>query len=330
MGSRSLYDEISRNKRSSIILASALFIIIVALLFSFSYIFAPEYLYVVLPLSLVFVVGYNYNSRIYGDQVILRATGAVPAEGREHIYLRDTVEGLSLAAGVPTPKVYVVPSDEINAFATGRDPDHAIVAVTRGLLNALDRQELEGVLAHELSHIRNRDVTFMTLVAVLVGLAAILSHIILRTYRFGGVRGGRRRGRGRGDGDRRGLEIVILAVGFFLAIFAPILTRIVQFAVSRRREYLADASGEELTRYPEGLASALEKIRGHNRGKMDVSEAVSYIFIADPNKSTLDALYATPPSKRGSSASGRCEPKLEYLVSLSVMVVDVDECYVEN
>jgi heat shock protein HtpX len=292
MGTRSLYDEISRNKRSSILLASVLSIITVALIFSFSYIFAPEYLYIVLPFSLVFVVGYSYSSWMYGDRVVLSATGAVPAEGREHIYLRDTVEGLSLAAGVPTPKVYVVPSDEINAFATGRDPEHASVAVTRGLLNALDRQELEGVLAHELSHIRNRDVTFMTLVAVLVGLVAILSHIILRTYRFGG---GRRGSRGRGDGDKRGLEIAILAVGFLLAIFAPILTRLVQFAVSRRREYLADASGAELTRYPEGLASALEKIKGHNRGDMDVSEAVSHLFIADPNRSALDLLYATHP-----------------------------------
>jgi len=128
-----------------------------------------------------------------------------------------------------------------------------------------------------------------------VGLAAILSHIILRTYRFGAVRGGRRGGRGRGDGDRRSVEIAILAVGFFLAIFAPLLTRIVQFAVSRKREYLADASGAELTRYPEGLASALEKIKGHNKGNMDVSEAVSHLFIADPNRSALDLLYATHP-----------------------------------
>jgi heat shock protein HtpX len=292
MGTRSLYDEISRNKRSSILLASILSIITVLLIFSFSYIFAPEYLYIILPFSLVFVAGYSYSSWRYGDKVVLSATGAVPAEGREHIYLRDTVEGLSLAAGVPTPKVYVVPSDEINAFATGRDPEHASVAVTRGLLNSLDRQELEGVLAHELSHVRNRDVTFMTLVAVLVGLVAILSHIILRTYRFGG---GGRRSKRRGDGDKRGLEIAILAIGFLLAIFAPLLTRIVQFAVSRKREFLADASGAELTRYPDGLASALEKIMGHNRGDMDVSEAVSHLFIADPNRSALDALYATHP-----------------------------------
>ena len=291
MERRSFHDEITRNRRKSILLASTLSIIIVALVYSFAYIFAPEYVYVVLPLSLIFVVIYSYSSWMYGDQVVLRTTGAMPAEGREHIYLRDTVEGLSLAAGIPPPEVYVVPSEEINAFATGRDPEHASVAVTTGLLRALDRQELEGVLAHEVSHIRNRDISFMTLVAVLVGLTAILSHIILRTYRFGAV-GGRR---GRGDRERKGLDVAILAVGFFLAIFAPILTRIVQFAVSRQREFLADASGVELTRYSEGLASALEKIRDRNRGEMDVSEAVSHLFIADPNRSALDALYATHP-----------------------------------
>ncbi len=291
MERRSFRDEIVRNRRKSILLASTLSVIIVALVYSFAYIFAPEYIYVVLPMSLLFVVVYSYSSWMYGDQVVLRTTGARPAEGREHIYLRDTVEGLSLAAGIPPPEVYVVPSEEINAFATGRDPEHASVAVTTGLLRLLDRQELEGVLAHELSHIKNRDISFMTLVAVLVGLAAILSHIILRTYRFGAV-GGRR---GRGDRDRKGLDVAILAVGFFLAIFAPILTRIVQFAVSRQREFLADASGVELTRYSGGLASALEKIRDHNRGEMDVSEAVSHLFIADPNRSALDALYATHP-----------------------------------
>lgn len=167
---------------------------------------------------------------------------------------------------------------------------------------------MKGYPTHEraLSHIRNRDVTFMTLVAVLVGLVVILSHFILRTYRFGGSR---RRSRRRGDGDKRGLEIAILAVGFLLAIFAPLLTRIVQFAVSRKREYLADASGAELTRYPDGLAFALEKIKGHNKGNMDVSEAVSHLFIADPNRSALDVLYAThPPLRRGSSASGLSHP----------------------
>ncbi len=291
MERRSFHDEIKRNRRKSIILASTLSIIIIALVYAFAYIFAPEYLYVVLPMSFLFVIVYSYSSWMYGDQVVLRTTGARPAEGREHIYLRDTVEGLSIAAGIPPPEVYVVPSEEINAFATGRDPEHSSVAVTTGLLSVLDREELEGVLAHEVSHIRNRDVSFMTLVAVLVGLTAILSHIILRTYRYGAI-GGRR---GRRDRERKGLDVVILAVGFFLAIFAPLLTRIVQFAVSRQREYLADASGVELTRYSGGLASALEKIRNHNRGEMDVSEAVSHLFIADPNRSALDVLYATHP-----------------------------------
>ncbi len=274
MERRSFHEEIARNRRSSILLASTLTVIILALATTLSYLFAPEAVLYVLPATLIFMAIYSYSSYMYGDRVVLSATGAIPAEGRDYVYLNDTVEGLSIAAGTPKPKVYVIESDEINAFATGRDPEHASVTVTTGLMAALDRQELEGVIAHELSHVRNRDVTFMTLVAVLVGLAAILSHIILRTYRFRSYTGGRGRRRGR-DKDRGGLGMAILAFGFILAIFAPLLTRIVQFGVSRKREYLADASGAELTRYPDGLASALEKIRENNRGDMDVSEAVT-------------------------------------------------------
>jgi heat shock protein HtpX len=292
MGTRSFYDEAKRNRRNSILLIVFLSFFVVVLACSMAYLFAPELLFFVLPLTVLFMVVYSWGSYNYGGQVVLSSTGAVPAEGREYTYLNDTVEGLSIAAGIPKPDVYVVPSDEMNAFATGRDPEHASVAVTRGLMARLDRQELEGVLAHEVSHIRNRDVSFMTLVAVLVGLAAIISHIILRTYRFRSLTSGRdRRGRDR----RAGLDVAILAVGFLLAIFAPILTRLVQFAVSRSREYLADASGVELTRYSEGLASALEKIMVHNRGEMDVSEAMSHIFFVDPNRSALDSLYATHP-----------------------------------
>jgi len=294
MERRSFHEEIARNRRSSILLASTLTVIILVLAVTLSYLFAPEAVLYVLPATLIFMAIYSYSSYMYGDKVVLSATGAIPAEGRDYVYLNDTVEGLSIAAGTPKPKVYVIESDEINAFATGRDPEHASVTVTTGLMAALDRQELEGVIAHELSHIRNRDVTFMTLVAVLVGLAAILSHIILRTYRFRSYTGGRGR-RGSRDRDRGGLGLAILAFGFILAIFAPLLTRIVQFGVSRKREYLADASGAELTRYPDGLASALEKIRENNRGDMDVSEAVSHLFIADPNRSALDSLYATHP-----------------------------------
>jgi len=292
MERRSFHEEIARNRRSSILLASTLTVIILALAVTLSYLFAPEAVLYVLPATLIFMAIYSYSSYMYGDRVVLSATGAIPAEGRDYVYLNDTVEGLSIAAGTPKPKVYVIESDEINAFATGRDPEHASVTVTTGLMAALDRQELEGVIAHEISHVRNRDVTFMTLVAVLVGLAAILSHIILRTYRFRSYSGGRGRRKSR---DRGGLGMAILAFGFILAIFAPLLTRIVQYAVSRKREYLADASGAELTRYPDGLASALKKISENNRGDMDVSEAVSHLFIADPNRSALDSLYATHP-----------------------------------
>ena len=288
MQRRSFHDEQSRNKRDSILLAVVVSIVLFALIVSISYIWAPDAVYVMVPIALIFVFIYTWSSYQYGDKVVLSSTGAVPAEGPQYIYLNDTVEGLSIAAGIPKPKVYVVPSDEINAFATGKDPENASVAVTTGLMRTLDRQELEGVVAHEISHIRNRDIQFMTLIAVLVGLVGILSHMILRSYWYGGRRGRR-------DRDRGNIGLIIVAVGFVLAIFAPIVTRLVQLAVSRRREYMADASGAELTRYPDGLADALEKISKHNRGDMKVSEAVSHLFIADPNRSALDALYATHP-----------------------------------
>ena len=285
---RSFHDEQSRNRRDSILLAMIVSVVLFALIVSISYIWAPDAVYVMVPISLLLVFIYTWSSYQYGDRVVLSSTGAVPAEGPQYTYLNDTVEGLAIAAGIPKPAVYVVPSDEINAFATGKDPEHASVAVTTGLMRTLDRQEMEGVIAHEMSHIRNRDVQFMTLVAVLVGLAGILSHMILRSYWYGGRRGRR-------DRDRGNIGLIIVAVGFILAIFAPIVTRLVQLAVSRRREFMADASGAELTRNPDGLADALEKIMKHNRGDMKVSEAVSHLFIADPNRSALDALYATHP-----------------------------------
>jgi heat shock protein HtpX len=240
------------------------------------------------PISLVMVLLYTWGSYQYGDKMVLSSVNAKPAEGLEYTYLNNTVEGLAIAAGIPKPDVYVVPSEELNAFATGKDPENASLAVTTGLMKTLDRDELEGVIAHEISHIRNRDVQFMTVVAVLVGLAGILSHMILRSYFWGGRR--RRRSR-----DGGGLGIAIIVLGFILAIFAPIATRLVQLAVSRRREYLADASGAELTRYPDGLADALEKISKYNTGEMDVSESVSHLFISDPNRSPLDSFYRTHP-----------------------------------
>jgi heat shock protein HtpX len=288
MERRSFHDEQTRNKRDSILLAIVVSVVLFALIISISYIWDPSSVYIMVPVGVIITFIYTWSSYQYGDKVVLRSTNAIPAEGHRYIYLNDTVEGLAIAAGIPKPDVYVMPSRELNAYATGKNPEHASIAVTQGLLDTLDRQELEGVIAHEIGHIKNRDVQFMTLVAVIVGLAGILSHMILRSYRWGG--------RSRRDRDRGGnIEIIIVAVGFILAIFAPILTRLVQLAVSRRREYFADASAAELTRYPDGLADALEKIAQRNIGNMKVSESVSHLFISDPNRSALDAIYSTHP-----------------------------------
>ena len=288
MERRSFHDEQSRNKRDSILLAIVVSVVLFALIVSISYILDPTSVYIMVPVGVILTFIYTWSSYQYGDRVVLSSTNAKPAEGSRYIYLNDTVEGLAIAAGVPKPEVYVMPSRELNAYATGKDPEHASIAVTQGLLDTLDRQELEGVIAHEMSHIKNRDVQFMTLVAVLVGLAGILSHMILRSYWWGG--------RSRRDRDKGGsIGLILVAVGFLLAIFAPILTRLVQMAVSRRREFLADASGAELTRYPDGLADALEKISKVNTGNMKVSESVSHLFISDPNRTALDAIYSTHP-----------------------------------
>jgi heat shock protein HtpX len=289
MEHRSFQDEMARNKRSSLLLAVLVGALLFFLVYAFTLIFAPGYSLVVLPFSVLIIVVYIYGSYMYGDSIVLATTGAQPAEGPEYQYLRDTVEGVSIAAGIPPPKVYVMRSDEINAFATGRDPEHASLAVTTGAIRELNRSELEGVVAHEISHVRNRDILFMTLVAVLVGLVAILSYIILRTFRYGGVSREERRGRG------GAIMMLIVAIGFILAIFAPIVVQLVQLAISRRREYLADASGAELTRYPEGLASALEKIMKKNQGRMNISDAVASLFFSDPKRSALDSLYDTHP-----------------------------------
>jgi heat shock protein HtpX len=293
MARRTFFEEQRRNRRNSILLAIVVSLFLFALIYTFAEIFAPEAIALVLPLSLILIFIYTWGSYQYGDQIVLSSTHARPAEGNEFIYLNNVVEGLSIAAGIPPPKVYVIDDPEINAFATGKDPEHASITVTTGALQNLNREELEGVVSHEMSHVRNHDVAFMTYVAVLVGLVSILSHIILNWAWWGGMSGGRRRSRDRGGGS--GIAVVILVLGLILAILAPIAVALVQFAISRRREFMADAGGAELTRNPEGLASALEKIKDLNQGKMKVDEAVSPLFISDPNHSALDNLFATHP-----------------------------------
>ncbi|MGD0802697.1 MAG: M48 family metalloprotease [Candidatus Bathyarchaeia archaeon] len=295
MAHRTFWDEQRRNRRDSLLLAILVSLFLFGIIYIFALMFAPDALIFVLPFSVIIIVIYTWSSYQYGDKVVLASTHARPAEGPEFTYLNNIAEGLAIAAGVPPPKVYVIDNPDINAFSTGKDPQHASIAVNTGAINQLNREELEGVVAHEMSHVRNRDVEFMTYIAVLVGLVSILSHVILQWAWFAGVTGASQsRGRGRSRDGGGGLQIVILVVGLLLAILAPIATTLIELAVSRRREFLADAGGAELTRNPEGLASALEKIKNLNQGRMKVDQAVSPLFISDPNKRGLD-LFATHP-----------------------------------
>jgi len=280
----SFYEQISKNKRDSLLLIIALFFIIAVLVYVLGDIYAPGAGFVFLIIALVITVIHTIFSYYYGDRVVLMSVNARSADPRKDIYLVNTVEGLAIAAGIPTPKVYVMESEEMNAFATGRDPQHASIAVTSALLQNLNRSELEGVIGHEMSHIRNYDIRFATLVAVLVGLVAIIAELFLRSLWFGG---------GRRD-EKKNMGGLVL-VGIVITVVAMVFSRIVQAMISRRREFLADASSAQLTRYPEGLASALEKISKVNEGKMLASEAVSHLFFVDPLKSPLDTLFASHP-----------------------------------
>lgn len=236
----------------------------------------------------VFVILISYYS---GQNIVTSMAGAQPVSKEKEPYLYHTVEGLSIAAGLPTPKAYIIETDIPNAFAAGRRPDKAIVAVTRGLLNKLTRLELEGVIAHEISHIRNYDILIATMAIVLAGTIVFVSEIARRSMWYGHM-GSRRRN----SGKSQGLVILVVIV---LAILAPIFARILQFAISREREYLADASAVELTGYPEGLASALEKISGLQvkDGPLD-KQALQSLYIVNPAlgaRGSASHIFATHP-----------------------------------
>lgn len=241
--------------------------------------------------AIIFALAMNVTSYWYSDKIVLKMTGAKPATREEYFDLYNIVENLSITAGLPMPKVYVVDDPAPNAFATGRDPEHAVVAATTGLLAILDKTELEGVMAHELSHVGNRDMLVSTVAVVLAGFIAIVSDIFLRSLMWGG---------GRDRDSRAGAIVMVLAViGILLA---PIAAQLLQLAVSRKREYLADASGALLTRYPEGLASALEKISTYARPMQRANHATAHLFISDPFKNgprtvgqRIGALFQTHP-----------------------------------
>lgn len=226
------------------------------------------------------------------DTMVLSVAGARPATQDEHRYLVNVSEAVAIGAGVPAPRVYVIDNPAPNAFATGRDPQHGTIALTTGLIDLLDRQELEGVVAHEMAHIRNYDVRFMSMLAATVGAIVLLRDVALRALYFGGL--GRRRGGGSSGGGRG--QIVALALMVVLLILAPILAMALRMAVSRRREYLADATGAYITRNPEGLASALERMRDYGGSPMKVSDGVAHMFFTNPNaRLNATGVFATHP-----------------------------------
>lgn len=229
---------------------------------------------VILYIAVAFSILMNVISYWFSDKIVLRMHRAEPVDLKSRPELYRILENLTIAAGLPMPKFYLITDPAPNAFATGRDPKHAVVAVTSGLLERLDRSELEGVLAHELSHIGNRDMLVSTVVVVLVGFVAILSDMFMRSLWFRGMFGGSR--------DRGGGGGIILLVGILLSILAPIVASLIHLAISRRREFLADASGALLTRYPDGLASALRKIAAFSRPMQTATNATAHLFLENP------------------------------------------------
>lgn len=232
----------------------------------------------------------NLGSYFWSDKIVMVMSGAKKIQEKDNKVLFHTVENLCIGAGILVPKIYIVDDPAPNAFATGRDPKHAAIAVTTGLLEKLDKVELEGVIAHELSHVRNYDTRLMTVVVILVGLVALLADFFLRAQFFGG----------RGNEDRGKGGAIFLVLAIIAAILAPIAAQLIQLAVSRRREFLADASGALLTRYPEGLASALEKISADRNVLKSASTATAHLYIESPFKgkqaaSWLTKLFMTHP-----------------------------------
>ncbi len=242
-------------------------VVIVALGYFISYYYSSP---VILYGAIIFSLLMNILSYWYSDKIVLTMAGAKEADHDTYTDLYHTVENLSLTAGLPMPRVYLIKDGSPNAFATGRDKEHAVVAVTTGLLQILNKTELEGVIAHELSHIGNRDILLQTVIVVLVGFVSILANIFMR----GGMRRGDR------DNDKGGG--ILMVAGIVLVILSPLFAKLIQLAISRKREFLADASGVLLTRYPEGLASALQKISQANIPLRNPNQATAHLFIANP------------------------------------------------
>lgn len=283
------FDEIRNNKLKSYLLIFVFLVLIIALGSVVGLFWGNIYFGSVL--AGIFAVIYTLIVFNVGDKMILSTTGAKEVTKADYPHLFHTVEGLTIAAGLPkVPKCYVINDSALNAFATGKSPEKAYICVTTGLLEKLNREELEGVIAHEMSHIKNYDVRTMMLAAVLVGVVVLLSDVLLRSFLFGGRRDSRNSGNA---------GLILIVIGLVLAILAPLIAELIKLAISRKREFMADASGAILTRYPPGLAHALEKIRNDPDPLVDhANKATAHLFISTPfrkQKGFITNLFSTHP-----------------------------------
>jgi heat shock protein HtpX len=284
-----IYDAVAANRWRTVALITVFTGLLIALGYVVGEVFAPGGGVAMVPAALGLSGVSATASYFAGDKLVLAQSQARELAPGQETELRNIVETLSIGLGIPPPRIYLIDDTAPNAFATGRDPKHASIAVTRGLIDKLDRTELEGVIAHELSHVGNHDIRVMLLVTVLVGTIALLSDWMFRSFAFGGGRRGRDRGGGGG---------IILIIAIALAILTPIVAMLIQFAVSRQREYLADASGALLTRYPPGLASALRKIAADKEALEVANKATASLYFANPLKDApraMDGLFDTHP-----------------------------------
>lgn len=278
----SFHDAIRKNKQQSFFLILVVLLVLLGLTYIISLIVTPEYTFTILIfgtiISFLYIIFGYYNSH----RLAIASVNAKLANQPEHRQYHNIVEGLCLASGLPKPKLYVMNNPQINAFASGRNPENAVICVTTGALQKLNKHELEGVLAHELSHIANFDIRFMTIAAILVGMVSIIAQIFLRSLWFGGS----------GNSNNKG-NTALLIIGIILAILAPLITALVQLAISRKREYGADSSAVKFMRTPTGLIGALQKIKADTSRPMKVSGAMAPLFLSNPRKEK--ELFMTHP-----------------------------------
>jgi heat shock protein HtpX len=290
-----VYEQIAANKRKTVLLIFGAIVLLGAVGYVLGILYGSGIYGLVGAVALAIVL--SLGAFFGGDRLVLASTRAREVTPQDQARLHNIVEGLSIAAGIPKPRVYVIPEQAPNAFATGRNPEHSSVAVTEGLLATMSRVELEGVIGHELSHVVDRDILVGTLVATLVGAVVLISEFFLRSWWWGGFRG--RRG---GDRSGGGIEAIIFAIGLVLLVLAPIIGQIIRLAVSRQREFLADAQGALLTRYPPGLASALRKIGAASGIPMrSANNATAHLWLNQPSRvqgegmGPLEKLFSTHP-----------------------------------